>query len=68
MFILCNYLTVKCLLDANELNEALKVLNLMDLEVFLQNGNESHMLNPEFKLFDDTPRNVCLLYKNTVCN
>ncbi|KRT80054.1 hypothetical protein AMK59_7894 [Oryctes borbonicus] len=47
-----NYLTVKCLFDANELSEALKVLNAMDLEVFLQNGNET-----EFKLFDDTPRN-----------
>ncbi|GJQ84451.1 hypothetical protein Trydic_g15664 [Trypoxylus dichotomus] len=51
-YVLCNYLTVKCLFDANELNEALKVLNTMDLEVFLQNGNED-----EFKLFDDTPRN-----------
>ncbi|KAI4468097.1 hypothetical protein MML48_2g00018172 [Holotrichia oblita] len=52
MYVLCNYLTVKCLFDANELNEALRILNTMDLEVFLQNGSES-----EFKFFDDTPQN-----------
>lgn len=55
MYVLCNYLTVKCLFDANELNEALRILNAMDLEVFLQNGSES-----EFKFFDDTPQNVSL--------
>ncbi|KAF5273070.1 hypothetical protein FQR65_LT04812 [Abscondita terminalis] len=56
-YILCNYLTVRCLLEANELNEALKVLNSMDMEVFLQaNSVDSYNVAVEAGMFDDTPK------------
>uniref|UniRef100_A0A1Y1K8G6 Uncharacterized protein n=1 Tax=Photinus pyralis TaxID=7054 RepID=A0A1Y1K8G6_PHOPY len=55
-YILCNYLTVRCLFEANELNEALKVLNSMDLEVFLQAGNTSCNTTMDAGMFDDTPK------------
>ncbi|KAK5637885.1 hypothetical protein RI129_000202 [Pyrocoelia pectoralis] len=55
-YILCNYLTVRCLFEANELNEALKVLNSMDLEVFLQTGNTSCNVSIDAGMFDDTPK------------
>lgn len=56
-YILCNYLTVRCLLEANEFNEALKVLNSMDMEVFLQaNTISSYNVSVEAGMFDDTPK------------
>lgn len=50
---------MRCLLEANELNEALKVLNSMDMEVFLQNtSNASYAAIVDAAMFDDTPKYV----------
>ncbi|XP_018334446.1 cell division cycle protein 16 homolog [Agrilus planipennis] len=53
-FVLCNYLTVKCLMEAHDLNEALKVLNMLDVDVLLQNTSVAASL--ESSLFDNTPK------------
>lgn len=59
-YILCNVLTVRCLLEANEVNEALKVVNSIDMDVFLQNTNTSTPCNStiETALLDDTPKHL----------
>lgn len=65
-YILCNYLTVKCLFDANELKEALKVINYIDFDNFPQRNNVSSTPctsdNVELHLFDDSPKNVWILF------
>lgn len=60
---LCTYLTVKCLYEANELNEALKVINSVDNYFSIPKGNNSTNSTPcsstiDATLFDDTPKNV----------
>ncbi|KAF5295106.1 hypothetical protein FQA39_LY13257 [Lamprigera yunnana] len=56
-YVLCNYLTVRCLLEANELTEALKVINSMDMELFLQsNCNLSCSTSVDAGMFDETPK------------
>lgn len=59
-YILCNTLAVRCLLEANELNEALRVLNSIDVEVIMQSSNNTTLYNSaiEAAVFDDTPKNV----------
>lgn len=57
--ILCNYLTVKCLLEANEFNEALQVMNEIDLDIMTQSASTlQYPPGVEGMLFDDTPKNV----------
>ncbi|KAL3280154.1 hypothetical protein HHI36_017654 [Cryptolaemus montrouzieri] len=59
-FILCNYLTVRCLLAANELNEALLVVNILDVELFMpQSSTISNCINGNLDplIFDDKPKN-----------
>lgn len=67
-YILCNYLTVKCLFEANDLNEALNIISTLDSHV---NPHFSHIstgsrCNFESLLFDDKPKNqvysaICFL-------
>ncbi|KAK9882233.1 hypothetical protein WA026_019747 [Henosepilachna vigintioctopunctata] len=59
-FILCNYLTVRCLLAANELNEALNVVNILDVEIFPQQNlpiSNNTLSNFDTIIFDDRPKN-----------
>ncbi|XP_044262196.1 cell division cycle protein 16 homolog [Tribolium madens] len=51
-YILCNCLTARCLLEANEFNEALQVLNSIDFDFSTENA-----ANIEALLFDETPKN-----------
>lgn len=54
---MCNYLTVRCYLEANELNEALQTLNLIDVDTFTCTGApQTSALENE--AFDDTPKAV----------
>ncbi|KAG5887178.1 hypothetical protein JTB14_028981 [Gonioctena quinquepunctata] len=55
--ILCTYLTARCLFEANELNEALKVINTIDNSNFSKDVSSLYMSNVESTLFDDLPRN-----------
>ena len=59
-YILCNCLTVKCLLEANELNEAKQVIDSLDLDLLVHTTSVSAQfpLAAESMLFDDTPKNV----------
>lgn len=52
---MCNYLTARCYLEANELNEALQTINLIEIET----DNTTFVLENES--FDDTPTSVCML-------
>lgn len=58
--ILCTYLTVRCLFEANELNEALKIINSVDNYLLVPKGNMSTPCSSgmDATLFDDTPKNV----------
>lgn len=67
-FILCNYLTVKCLFEANELIEALQIMESFDLDISVQTTNNTNVglhlpANLEGFLFDDTSKNVLTLPK-----
>ncbi|CAH0552716.1 unnamed protein product [Brassicogethes aeneus] len=57
-YVLCNYLTVRCLLEANELTDALKVVNLIDLHSFpIKSSNATPNVSvQEYILFEDTPK------------
>lgn len=59
-FILCNCLTVRCLLEANEFNEALQVLNLIDFDFSTISTPALYPPSVDALLFDDTPKNVCI--------
>lgn len=54
---MCTYLTVKCLFEANQLNEALKVIESVD-EYFPEDNFLPHMNKSTLNLFDDMPKNV----------
>ncbi|XP_019868674.1 cell division cycle protein 16 homolog isoform X2 [Aethina tumida] len=56
---LCNYLTVKCLLEARDYNEALKVVNSFNLQCipYRSTTTMASTSTQENILFDDTPRN-----------
>lgn len=54
---MCNYLAVRCYLDANELNEALQILNLIDVDSFTCTG-APQISALENEMFDDTPKSV----------
>ncbi|CAH1379766.1 unnamed protein product [Tenebrio molitor] len=58
-YVLCNCLTVKCLLEANEPNEALQVMNSIDLDLLIHGTSvqASYPSSVESLLFDDTPKN-----------
>lgn len=51
---------MRCLLETNELNEALKVVNSMDMEVLLQNTPAHCISNTDAAIFDDIPKHVCI--------
>lgn len=51
---LCNNLAVRCLLEANELNEALNVINTIDIKNILELTQD----DPSGKFFDNTPKHV----------
>nr|XP_023012810.1 cell division cycle protein 16 homolog [Leptinotarsa decemlineata] len=55
--ILCAYLTAKCLYDAGELSEALKVINTIDIFNFNKDASSLYMSTVESTLFDDAPKN-----------
>nr|XP_022920577.1 cell division cycle protein 16 homolog [Onthophagus taurus] len=60
-YVLCNYLTVKSLLEAKDLNEAFKVLNSFNPDVFTHVSSiDMSNLGTEFTSFDDTPKHqIC---------
>lgn len=64
---MCNYLTVRCYLEAKELNEALQIVNLVDVETFT-NTASPHVSAAENESFDETPKCVskimliCILF------
>lgn len=68
-YILCNYLTVKCLLEANEFIDALHVSNEIDLDMMMQSTNTiQYPSGVESMLFDDTPKNVSKCFKGLLCS
>lgn len=52
---MCNYLTVLCLKEANDLNEAIKVIGLMD-NAF---SHSSAVIVGD--IFDDVPKHVSMI-------
>ncbi|XP_066253498.1 cell division cycle protein 16 homolog isoform X1 [Euwallacea similis] len=60
-YLLCTYLTAKCYYEANDLNEALKVINNSELNTLLCNGTfDPSMSEVELTLFDDTPKSQAI--------
>lgn len=59
--ILSTYLTVRCYYEANEYNEALKVINNSELNTILGNGSFTPNVSEiDITLFDDVPKNQAL--------
>nr|CAH7754237.1 unnamed protein product [Callosobruchus chinensis] len=63
--LLCCYLTARCLYEANELSEALKLLNTFEPYMLIAKDELASpcLSENEVKLFDDTPKSqVCSSY------
>ncbi|XP_044762090.1 cell division cycle protein 16 homolog [Coccinella septempunctata] len=67
-YILCNYLTVKCLFEANDLNEALNIISNLDYQInpHFSHNSAASQCNFDALLFDDKPKNqvfsaICFL-------
>ncbi|XP_017783826.1 PREDICTED: cell division cycle protein 16 homolog [Nicrophorus vespilloides] len=64
--ILCNNLSVRCMLKANQYNEALKILNLMDVDEFVQNSVRGNMHDFELSVLSHQIQSSVLVLRGQV--
>lgn len=63
---MCHYLTVRCLLEAKEYNDALQVIN--ESEICTNITQAGITFSTRMDIFQDAPRNVgILIFCSTYC-